>query len=94
MLTDVPALTKLEQLYQYFDDLVSRDADSDTLFASSYLRGFIALAASQFGDEQQTLGAELVEDVSEKLAQARTELTPQDREIVQQFWQQLQTYFG
>lgn len=94
MLTDVPALTKLEQLYQYFDDLVSRDADSDTLFASSYLRGFIALAASQFGDEQQTLGAELVEDVSEKLAQARTELTPQDREIVQQFWQQLQTHFG
>ena len=94
MLTDVPALTKLEQLYQYFDDLVSSDADSDTLFASSYLRGFIALAASQFGDEQQTLGAELVEDVSEKLAQARTELTPQDREIVQQFWQQLQTHFG
>lgn len=94
MLTDVPALTKLEQLYQYFDDLVSRDADSDTLFASSYLRGFIALAASQFGDEQQTLGAELVEDVSEKLAQARTELSPQDREIVQQFWQQLQTHFG
>ncbi|WDE03583.1 YfcL family protein [Thalassomonas viridans] len=87
-------LTNLASLYQYFDDMAASDADSDTLFASSYIRGFISLAASIYGDEQQTLSARLAQDVSEQLHQARTELAPQDRQLVNNFWLELQAHFA
>jgi len=87
-------LTNLASLYQYFDDMVDADADSDTLFASSYIRGFISLAACAYGDEQQILSAQLAKDVSEQLHQARTELSPQDRQLVQNYWQELQGHFA
>jgi hypothetical protein len=72
--------------YQYLDDLFEQDADSDTLFAGSYLRGFFSLVATDFGDESQTISAELLKAVSEKLTQAKAELTPQDHAIVSNFW--------
>lgn len=83
----------LEGLYQYFDQLVEQESHADILFASSYLRGFITLAASEFGDDQQPLTQLLAEQVSEQLLQARTELTPADRTIVNDYWQELKTYF-
>lgn len=80
----------LVELYQCFDELVEQEADSDTLFASSYIRGFIALVSSQFGDEEQLLNVELFERVSEELSKAKTELTPQDGVIVNNYWLNLQ----
>ncbi len=84
----------LANLYQYFDDFAEHDASSEILFASSYIRGFIGLSASKFGDEQQILSKALAEDVSEQLHQARAELTPQDRAIVNQYWQELNAHFS
>lgn len=83
----------LTQLYQFLDDLVANDASSDELFASSYLRGFISLSASQFGDESQELSKELANDISEKVQAARTELSPDDRVIVKQYWAELSQAF-
>lgn len=83
-------IENLTELYQYFDDLVCHDTDDDTLFASSYLRGFIALVASQFGDESQKLSTELFQAVSTELQQAKAELTPQDSVVVNNYWLKLQ----
>ncbi|WP_440873833.1 YfcL family protein [Thalassotalea sp. PLHSN55] len=83
----------LTDLYQHFDNIVEQDSDADDLFASSYIRGFVALVASEFGDESQPLSAKLSESVDKQLAQAKTELSPQDREIVQQFWLKLKQSF-
>lgn len=86
-------INKLAELYQYLDDLVCQDVSSDELFASSYLRGFISLAASEFGDESQLLVQPLAEDISKRVDEAKTELTPADRVIVNNYWQELKAYF-
>jgi hypothetical protein len=83
----------LTELYQYFDDLLAQD-DDELLFVSSYLRGFISLSAVPFGDEQQKLSSALVAAVSERLQAAKTELAPNDRQLVQTYWQQLQANFN
>ncbi len=83
-------LNTLNDVYQYLDSLFEQDVDSDTLFASGYLRGFISLSATSFGDEQQLISAPLIKMISEKLTQAKTELNPQDNVIVQNFWIALQ----
>ena len=87
MSTDtVATLTKLTDFYQYRDELFEQDCDNDTLFASGYLRGFVSLVATSYGDESQTISKELIESVSEKIAQAKTELSPQDYAVVHNFW--------
>ncbi|QDP01854.1 YfcL family protein [Thalassotalea sp. PS06] len=83
----------LEQLCDYFDGLIELD-DADLLFASSYVRGFIMIAAAAFGGDEQVLSAELADQVSNDLHNARTELTPQDKVIVENFWQQIQPCFS
>jgi len=83
-------LTTVDELYQYLDNLFELDTDSDTLFAGSYLRGFISLVATAYGDESQVISVELLEGVSEKLTQAKAELTPQDHAIVGNFWLDIQ----
>jgi len=83
----------LTQLYQHLDDLVCQNVCADELFASSYIRGFIALEAGAFGDESQALTSALATSIEEKLKAARTELSPQDRKIVQNYWQQLKQEF-
>lgn len=88
------SLTNLTSLYHHFDQLAESDADSDTLFASSYLRGFIALVASELGDESQALTTALANLVEEKVAEAKSELTPQDKVIVDNYWLSLQKYFN
>ncbi|WP_143764316.1 YfcL family protein [Cognaticolwellia mytili] len=84
----------LTALYHYLDEQVSLNVSSDELFAGSYLRGFISLAGSEFGDESQVLTKALADNVTEKLHAARTELSPQDRQIVQDYWQQLNAAFS
>jgi hypothetical protein len=83
----------LTALYHYLDEQVSKDVSADELFAGSYLRGFISLAGSEFGDESQILTQALAINISEKLQAARSELTPQDRQIVLDYWQELQVAF-
>ncbi|MBL4823223.1 MAG: YfcL family protein [Colwellia sp.] len=83
-------LHTVADLYQHLDSLFDQNIDSDTLFASSYLRGLFSSAASQFVDEQQQISAELIQTVTDKLATAKTELSPQDNAIVQNFWSVLQ----
>jgi len=80
----------LSDLYQYLDSLFEQDVDSNTLFASSYLRGFISLSAMNFGDEEQLISTSLIDIISENLTNAKTELSPQDNVIVQNFWLVLQ----
>lgn len=83
----------LTALYHYLDEQVAQDVSADELFAGSYLRGFISLAGSEFGDESQALTQALADNISEKLQAARTELSPQDRQIVQDYWQHLNSAF-
>jgi len=79
-------LTTVDELYQYLDTLFEQDSDSDTLFAGGYLRGFISLVATEYGDESQVISVELIEGVTQKLSQAKAELSPQDHAIVTNFW--------
>jgi hypothetical protein len=90
-------LVTLADLYQYLDNLY--DAQSaietvknieDILFASGYLRGFISLASTEYGGEEQLLTQALIAAISQGLLKAKTELTPQDFVIVQNFWIELQ----
>jgi len=83
----------LTALYHYLDEQVAQDVSADELFAGSYLRGFISLAGSEFGDESQALTQALADNISEKLQAARSELSPQDRQIVQDYWQHLNSAF-
>ncbi|KGJ93195.1 YfcL family protein [Colwellia psychrerythraea] len=84
-------LTIVADIYLYFDGLFELDdIDSDTLFASSYLRGLISLVATEFGDESQAISADLIDGVSEKIILAKTELAPQDYAIVNNFWLAIQ----
>lgn len=84
----------LTELYQYFDELVFNDADADVLFASSYLKGFIALEAVHFGGEQQGLSSALAEKVENQISNNKTELTPQDQVIVNNYWISIKTHFN
>ncbi len=86
-------MKNLNSIYQYFDSLFEKNVDEDTLFASSYLRGFISLSAAEFGDETQPITLALVARVSEHLSQAKSELSPQDAAIVGNFWLALKEQF-
>jgi len=83
----------IAELYQFLDSLFDQDNSDDQLFASSYLRGFISLSVSEFGDESQALSQALAASIEEKLQAARTELSPQDRQIVKDFWSDLKEAF-
>jgi hypothetical protein len=83
-------LHTVADLYQHFDSLFDQDIDNDTLFASSYLRGLLSSAVSSTLGEQQEISAELIDLVTDKLARVKTELSPQDNAIVQNYWLVLQ----
>lgn len=83
-------LHTVADVYQHLDSLFDQDIDSDTLFASSYLRGLFSSAVSEFANEQQELSTAIIQSVNDKLASAKTELSPQDNAIVQNFWLALQ----
>ncbi|WP_019025731.1 YfcL family protein [Colwellia piezophila] len=83
-------LTTVADFYQYLDALFELDMDSDTLFAGSYLRCFISLVATEYGDENQVIATPLLTDITAKVSQGKTELSPQDHAIVTNFWLGLQ----
>lgn len=83
-------LITIADFYQYLDALFELDSDSDTLFAGGYLRGFISLVATEFGDENQVISIALIEAVTKKASQVKTELSPQDYAIVTNFWLEIQ----
>lgn len=87
------SIQNLNALYQHFDELCLKDGNDDELFATSYIRGFIALSAGEYGDETQTLSIALANEVSKKLTESRSELTPQDQQIITNYWEELKTYF-
>jgi hypothetical protein len=84
-------MTTLADFYQYLDVLFEfDDTDSDTLFASGYMRGLISLVATEFGDENQVISGDLIEGVTQKILKAKAELSPQDYAIVSNFWLEIQ----
>jgi hypothetical protein len=85
-------MVNVASLYQCFDDLVIHEADDDTLFASSYIRAFIGLLVTETLEKQE-LTAALAEKVAEALVNAKSELSPQDRAIVNNYWLTLVPYF-
>ncbi len=87
-------LKTLAELYHYLDELVNQECSDNELFTSSYLRGFIALSASEFGDEEQLLTKAFAERVSAQLKAARKELSPDDRVLVENYWLELSTAFS
>ncbi len=86
-------MKSVAQLYQILDELVCQDTSADDLFASSYIRGFLALSAAEFGDETQSLSKNLADSIEMKILAAKMELTPQDQLIVNQYWLDLKTNF-
>jgi len=88
----IESCKSVNDLYEYFDNLFD-DGDEDTLFASSYIRGFLSLAAAEYGDDEQPLTSTLAADIAQKLKESKSELSPQDQHIVQTFWQDIQAIF-
>ncbi|WP_160173522.1 YfcL family protein [Thalassotalea sp. ND16A] len=85
-------INSLALLCQYFDSIIDLDND-DLLFASSYLRGFIEVAAVEFGDDQQLLCRDLAAIISQQLAAASAELNVEDKTHVDEFWQSISPLF-
>ncbi|SHO55878.1 YfcL family protein [Vibrio quintilis] len=78
-----------EKILTLIDERIENASD-DELFAGGYLRGHISLAAAsceEDGIEDITILKARIEDSVE---QARSELTPADRVIVMQLWEELQ----
>ncbi|PAR30311.1 YfcL family protein [Vibrio metoecus] len=67
------------------------NASSDELFAGGYLRGHISLSAAQCEEEGITELDVLKQRIEQSLEVARSELSPADRAIVAELWQQLAT---
>lgn len=91
-MTNTENIESLEQLFCYFDGLIELDCD-DQLFASSYLRGFLEVAAIEFGTLEQSLSIALFSQVDRQLKAAQGELSEQDKIFVSNFWQSIKPYF-
>ncbi|ENM5742158.1 YfcL family protein [Vibrio metoecus] len=77
-----------EKLLELIDTQVE-NASSDELFAGGYLRGHISLSAAQCEEDGITELDVLKQRIEQSLEAARSELSPADRSIVAELWQQL-----
>lgn len=77
-----------EKLLELIDTQVE-NASSDELFAGGYLRGHISLSAAQCEEDGITELDVLKQRIEQSLETARSELSPADRAIVAELWQQL-----
>ncbi|MDN3610650.1 YfcL family protein [Vibrio ostreicida] len=77
-----------EQLFELIDARISSASD-DELFAGGYLRGHIALSAAACEEDGTNDVKILKARVKASLDDARSELTPADRIIVNDLWQEL-----
>ncbi|WP_104036820.1 YfcL family protein [Vibrio jasicida] len=78
-----------EKLLELIDARIETASD-DELFAGGYLRGHISLSAAACEEEGIKDVTELKSRIENSLEEARSELTPADRVIVSDLWQELQ----
>ncbi|GAA5646534.1 MULTISPECIES: YfcL family protein [Vibrio] len=79
-----------EKLLELIDARIEMASD-DELFAGGYLRGHISLSAASCEEEGIQDIAELKARIEQSLDAARSELSPADRIIVSDLWQELQS---
>lgn len=77
-----------EKLLELIDARIATASD-DELFAGGYLRGHISLSAASCEEEGINDIEELKQRIVASLDKARTELTPADRMIVNDLWNEL-----
>ncbi|GAK87068.1 hypothetical protein JCM19238_4677 [Vibrio ponticus] len=77
-----------EKLLELIDARIATASD-DELFAGGYLRGHISLSAASCEEEGVNDVEELKQRIVASLDQARAELTPADRIIVNDLWNEL-----
>ncbi|NOH97849.1 YfcL family protein [Vibrio sp. 99-70-13A1] len=78
-----------EKLLELIDARIDNASD-DELFAGGYLRGHISLSVATCEEDGIENVAELKERIEKSLDEARSELTPADRTIVNDLWVELQ----
>ena len=78
-----------EKLLELIDARIETASD-DELFAGGYPRGHISLSAASCEEEGISDITELKSRIESSLEDARTELSPADRAIVSDLWQELQ----
>lgn len=77
-----------EQLLELIDQRIASASD-DELFAGGYLRGHISLSAAACEEAGEEDIAMLKARIESSLEEARAELSPADRTIVSELWQEL-----
>ncbi|OLQ91770.1 hypothetical protein BIY22_17600 [Vibrio panuliri] len=77
-----------EKLLELIDARIATASD-DELFAGGYLRGHISLSAASCEEEGINDVEELKLRIIASLEQARSELSPADRTIVNDLWNEL-----
>jgi hypothetical protein len=75
-----------EQMLDYIDQQVATASD-DELFAGGYLRGHISLAAAECESEAVSKVEIFKQKITQSLKTAQSELTPADRVIVADMWE-------
>ncbi|ERM60258.1 MULTISPECIES: YfcL family protein [Vibrio] len=78
-----------EKLLEVIDARIENASD-DELFAGGYLRGHISLSVASCEEEGIEDVAEVKVRIEKSLEDARSELTPADRTIVNDLWVELQ----
>ncbi|MFM2597733.1 YfcL family protein [Vibrio fortis] len=78
-----------EKLLEVIDARIENASD-DELFAGGYLRGHISLSVAACEEEGIEDIAEVKVCIEKSLEDARAELTPADRTIVNDLWVELQ----
>lgn len=78
-----------EKLLEVIDARIENASD-DELFAGGYLRGHISLSVASCEEEDIEDLAEVKARIEQSLDDARSELTPADRTIVNDLWVELQ----
>ncbi|MBU2912259.1 hypothetical protein CWN98_13110 [Vibrio splendidus] len=79
-----------EKLLEVIDARIENASD-DELFAGGYLRGHISLSVASCEEDGIEDVAEVKARIEKSLDDARSELTPADRTIVNDLWVQLQS---
>lgn len=78
-----------EKLLEVIDARIDNASD-DELFAGGYLRGHISLSVASCEEDGIEDVAEVKARIEKSLDDARSELTPVDRTIVNDLWVELQ----
>ncbi|MCG3721549.1 YfcL family protein [Vibrio cincinnatiensis] len=82
-------IIEFEEKWLNLIDTRIESASDDELFAGGYLRGHISLSAAACEEEGIDDLTEFKTRIEQSLTAARSELSPADRAIVIELWQQL-----